>query len=240
MKVHFCIFLVLQITLVSATDPVFKNPGIPSEESFEIKDYIDNKIGFIVAKVNITLIEKNSTKYYHVTVNEGNIFLNEIEINYNDLTTLSEKRTDLRNNTVVELFKDLGNNKVLFTNKEKKINKVFKTVDKNIYSRYAYFFSLRGFPFAIGNVVSFKTYMFEYGDALNMRVTNISKTKVVVKTGTYDCYKLELSIAGWQSIFASDKYYLYFDVVSPHQFIKYEEKEDDGSWNANELIKINQ
>ncbi len=239
MRTVFIVFFSLYILICYATEPVFKNPGFPDSESYEIKDYIDDKIGFVIAKVDISVQDKKGEKIYHLSVNEGNIFFNEIDLNYNNLTTISEKRTDLRDNTIVEQYINLGNNKVYFMNKEKKINKVFNQTDSNIYSRYAYFFSFSGFPFETAKSVTFKSYMFEYGDALNMKVTDVSNEVVKVKTGTYNCYKLELMVAGWQSVFASDKYYLYFSTQPPHQFIKYEEKEANGLWNANELFKIN-
>ena len=233
-------FLAFFIFYFSATikEPVLKNSGIPSSEHYKILDHIDNKIGYVIASVDTTLEEKNGKKYYSILVKEGDVFLIEIELNYSDLTTVSEKRTDIKNKCVIESYTYQGNNKVLFINKEKNINKVFNVDDANIYSRYAYFVSFRGFPFEIGKSVYFKTFMFEYGNALPMKLSCIALQKVKVKTGAYDCYKLELTVSGWQSIFASDKYYLYFKKDAPHLFIKYEETTSEGTY-ANELFSIN-
>lgn len=71
-----------------------------------------------------------------------------------------------------------------------------------------------------------------------MNVTKVSKQLVTVKAGTFECYKLELNVSSWQSIFDSEKFYLYFSVAGSHPFIKYEEKEKNGRWNSNELIRI--
>jgi hypothetical protein len=237
-KTSLLFLLLVSLQFVSFAQPVFKNPGIPSEETYEITDYIEVINGFVTSKITISLKENNGKKYYYLFVNEGNIYSNEIELNYSDLTTITEKRIDIKSNKLIESFTNNGNNTVHFYNKEKSIDKKFNTKETNIYSRYALFFSLSGFPFDKEKKVTFKTYMFEYGDALTMKVTNIGKQKVTVKAGTYECYKLELSIAGWQSVFASDKYYLYFAVANPHHFVKYEEKKSDGSWNANELVRI--
>jgi hypothetical protein len=234
-KISFC-FLIIYPFIIAA-QPVFKNPGIPASESFEILDFINKEVGFVTTKIEITLKERNHLKYYFISVNEGNIFSDEIEVNYDDLTTISEKRVDLKTKNIVEYYTKAGNI-VHFLNNEKHINKNFQVSDKNIYSRYAYFFSFRGFPFEASNSVTFKSYMYEYGDALTMKVTNVGEKNVTVKAGTFNCYKLELSLAGWQSIFASDKFYLYFKVEPPHNFIKYEEN-DGGVWVANELLKIN-
>lgn len=221
-----------------AQQPVFRNPGIPGNESFEITDHLDDHLGWVTAKINVELKDDNGQKHYYISVNEGNVFLDQIEVNYNDLTTVSEKRTDLRNNKLVESFTNQENKKVHFYNSDQHINKDFQISERNIYSRYAYFFSFRGFPFDSQNSVNFKSYMVEYGgNALTMKVTRVTKQVVAVKAGTFDCYKLELSVAGWQSIFASDKFYLYFASQSPHQFIKYEEKGSNGKWNANELLR---
>jgi hypothetical protein len=69
-----------------------------------------------------------------------------------------------------------------------------------------------------------------------MRLINLGKYKIKVKAGAFECYKLELSVAGWKSMVAKDKYYYYFNSTKPYQFIKYEEKIPDGSWISNELI----
>lgn len=231
-------FALLLLATVAPEQAVFKNPGISGSEAFEITDYIDDTVGYVTAKINISVKERDREKYYYIDVDEGGIYANKIEVNYNDLTTISEKRIDLRTNAVIEYYGNIGDTAVHFFNKEKSIDKDFHDLNRNIYSRYAYFFSFRGFPFALGKSVTFESYMFEYGDALTMKVTNVSMQTVIVKAGTFECYKLELYAAGWRSLFTSDKFYLYFAVAGSHPFIKYEEKEGNGRWNTNELIKI--
>lgn len=239
MKILLFISASLFLVIATLGQPVFKNPGIPESESFVITDFIDNTIGYVDTKIYISLKEKNNQKFYHIHVEEGNVFLNEIEVNYDDLTTISEKRINKKNNSVEEYYENYGNGKIHFFNKEKGIDKDFNNTDKNIYSRYAYFISFRGFPFETSKSVTFDTYMFEYGDALSMKVTVLSKQTVTVKAGTFECYKMELAVAGWLSLFAPFKSYLYFTVGGAHQFIKYEEKADNGGWNTDELIRIN-
>jgi hypothetical protein len=231
--------LIFLFSVIANGQPVFKNPGISESESFEIHDYLDNSLGYVNSIVNVSLKENNGNKYYDIYVNEGHIYSNEIKVNFNDLTTISEKRTDLRNNSVVEYFINNGNGIIYFYNKEKGIDKNFNNTEKNIYSRYAYFFSFRGFPFEVGKSVTFNSYMFEYGDVLPMKLKNLSKQTVNLKTGNFECYKLELSVSGWQSLFSSYKSYLYFAVADTHQFVKYEEMDEKGVWNADELIKTN-
>ncbi len=238
MKLLLFIILVLPLSSVLQAQPVLKNPHLPDAESYEIRDYIDNNIGYVTSKINISVKERNGQKYYYIYAIEGTNFSNEIELNYDNLTTISEKRIDLKTDSLAEYYTNYGHNIVHFYNREKKINRNFHTIEKNIYSRYAYFFSLSGFPFETIKTLTFYTYMAEYGDALSMRATNIGKQAVTVKAGTFECYKLELSVAGWQSLFAPDVYYIYFTVASPHHFIKYEEKEDDGKWSSDELIQI--
>ncbi len=230
--------LLFHFSFEAFAQPVFKNPNLPDKESYEISDYIDKANGYVITKVNISVKERNGLKYYYIYATEGSNFSNEIELNYDNLTTISEKRVDQKTNSIVEYYSNNGNNNVHFYNKEKGIDKDFFTLEKNIYSRYAYFFSLSGFPFETIKSVSFDTYMAEYGNALTMRATNTGKQTITVKAGTFECYKLELSVAGWISIFAPDVYYIYFSVDSPHHFIKYEEKEDNGLWSSDELIRI--
>jgi hypothetical protein len=159
-------------------------------------------------------------------------------MNYDDLTSVSEKRIDLKDNNLLENYIYKGNNEVYYFDRHKSIDKTFNPDDNNIYSRYAYFVSFQGFPFAIGNTVYFKTYMYEYGDALTMKLSCIENLKVQVKAGSFDCYKLELKVAGWQAAFAPERYWLYFSKDAPHQFVRYEEEMKDGSWVTNELVDV--
>ena len=233
MKIVVYLLLLFVTTINSFSQPVFKNPGIPDNESFAIHEYLDTTTGYITSKVNVSLKEQNHTKYYLIHVNEGNLFENEIKVRYSDLTTISEKRTDLKTNQVVQYYIKT-NDTVRFYNKEKDINKKIQTGETNIYSPLGYYFAFRGFPFKIGNSVSFKTYMYAYGGVLTMKLKNIAIKKVTVKAGTFDCYVLELSVGGWQSFFAPEKYYFYFSVKPPHIFVKYEES-IDGTWRADEI-----
>jgi len=141
----FLYFLFLSLGITA--QPVFKNPGMPSLETYEITDHIDNTIGYVTTKISYSLKERNGVKYYAIFVTEGNVFSNEIEVNYADLTTILEKRVDLRSNTMIECFTNNGKNRIHLFNKDKKLDKDYTTKEKNIYSRYAYFFSFSGFPF---------------------------------------------------------------------------------------------
>ena len=167
-------------------------------------------------------------------MDEGGLYRNTIDVRYSDLTTISEKRIDLKTNTVVQYYIKTGDS-VLFYNAEKDIDKKMSTRETNIYSPLAYIFSFRGFPFKAGNSVSFKTYMYMYGGVLNMNLKEAGKKSVTVKAGTFDCNVLELSVGGWQSLFAPEKYYFYFSVDPPFRFIKYEE-DVDGVWKGDELV----
>ena len=236
-----CLFLYFGLIyggIQCQAQPIFRNPGLPDTESFEINELVDPTIGKVITKIDVKLNENNGSKFYTIVANEGAYFKNEIKINYADLTTISEKRTDLRTGKIIQSYTKTGNT-IHFFNAEKDINKTVVTNESNIYSPLAFYYSFRGFPFEIGKSVSFKSYIYAYGDELKMNVCNISKQTVTVKGGTYECYVLELSVGGWQSFFAPDKYYLYFTVAKPHIFIKYEEKVD-GNWSTDELIKYNQ
>ncbi|MDR3628859.1 MAG: hypothetical protein P4L42_00840 [Desulfocapsaceae bacterium] len=224
--------------LQAHAETVFSNPGIPHRESIELSDRIDSKTGYVIARVDISVHQEEREKYYLVNVAEGDLFINTIKLDYDTLTTISESRYDCKTGKVVESYHNNGQGGIRFFNQEKGIDKQFANSDKNIYSRYAYFLSFQGFPFEEGKSVTFASYVAEYGDALPMKVTCKGKKAVKVKAGTFNCYELELSVDGWQSLFASDKYYLYYAVDKPHQFIKYEEKDKNGQWYANELVRV--
>lgn len=230
----FLFFITLDYAL-SLAQPIFKNPGIPASESFEIYELFDPIVGRVTTKVDVALHEQNGLKYYTARVNEGGLFLNEIKMNYNDLTTVWEKRTDLKTGKVVQSYRKTGDT-IYFYNTDKGINKTFVTHETNIYSSLAYYISFRGFPFEVGKSVSFKSYIYQYGGVLNMNLVNMAKKTVTVKAGTFECYVLQLSVGGWQSLFATDKYYLYFTVASPHIFVMYQEK-INGAWSADELMQ---
>jgi hypothetical protein len=237
LKIYILLSCLFYGQVLCLAQPVFRNPGLPNSESYEIFELVDPTIGRVTTKVDINLTEQNRSKYYLIRLNEGNLFSNEIKVNYSDLTTISEKRTDLKTGKIIQSFKKSGDT-VQFYSAEKGINKTLITHEMNIYSPLAFYFSFRGFPFGTGKSVSFKSYIYQYGGVLTMNLANTSKQTITVKAGTYDCYVLELSVGGWQSFFATDKYYLYFSVASPHIFVKYAEK-INGSWSADELIKYN-
>ena len=216
--------------------PVFSNPGV-KDESFVITDFIDVKQDYVLANVSIQLKESAGRKTYQIKVTEGDYYLNEITLNFSDLTTIYEQRTDLTTNLVIEYFSNLGKHKYHLFQRDKNIDKVITAASENVYSRYAYFVSFRGFPFKMQSSVEFTSFMFEYGDLLPMKLKYLETVNVKVKGGSFPCYKMELSVAGWQSVFAGDKYYLYFGVSGSHPFIKYEEGNKKGGWNTNELVK---
>jgi hypothetical protein len=220
-----------------AGSPVFRNPGLPDEFSLMLRDRIDPKTGWVTAHAEILKFSAGGNAYYKITSTEGDLFRTVITIKADDLTTVSEKRYDVKTGECIESFEN-NNGAVAFYNKEKDFNKKLKAGDHNVYSRYAYFISFMGFPFELKKEVSFTSYMFEYGDALTMKLRNTGKRVINVKAGQVECYRLELSVGGWQSIAASDRYYLYFSTEKPHYFMKYEQKEDDGKWYANELVSI--
>lgn len=217
---------------------VFKNPGIPESETIELSDRIDQRTGYVLTRVHISVQQENDKKIYLIQAEEGDLFKNTIKLDYDHLATISDYRYDRATGQLVEAYLNNGKGEIHFFNKDKGIDKRFTNNDTNIYSRYAYFLSFSGFPFEIGKSVSFSSYVSEYGDALPMKLSCIAKESVSVKAGTFECYKLELSVAGWQSLFSSDKYYLYYAVEKPHRFIKYEEKDKDGKWYANEFIRV--
>ncbi|NOU19754.1 MAG: hypothetical protein HOO91_19525 [Bacteroidales bacterium] len=70
------LFISASLFLVIATlgQPVFKNPGIPESESFVITDFIDNTIGCVETKIDISLKEKNNQKYYHIHIEKRIVY----------------------------------------------------------------------------------------------------------------------------------------------------------------------
>jgi hypothetical protein len=237
MRFLLIISFISLIAIRISSQAVFKNPGLPNYEYFELNEYFDPVVKYVNTKISVSLKERDGLKYYYVYVNEGNKFSTEMEINYNDLTTISEKRVNLSNNEVEGSF-TYNKNQVHFFDKAKNVNMNVKTDEQHFYSPFAYLISFSGFPFEKQKSVNIKSYIYEYGDVLTMKVSNLGKQKISVKAGNFECYKLELTVGGWQSLFTSQQSFLYFTVESPHYFVQYEEKDDNGKWNADQLIKL--
>ena len=235
MKLKLVLLLLCLPTLSTTTTPVLRNPGLPVREAFVIHEYLDAKTGYVTSTIHIELKGDNDSKYYAIVVDEGGLYRNEINVNYADLTTISEKRIDLKDNKVVQSFEKKGD-QVHFFNAEKSLDKTYTTNETNIYSPLAYLVAFRGFPFKEGNRVSFKTYMYAYGGVLSMNLEQIGVKTVSVKAGTFTCNVLALSVGGWQSLFAPEKYYFYYSVDYPYPFVKFEDMED-GKLMADELVR---
>jgi hypothetical protein len=229
------VVVLLFFASVWADQPVFKNPGIPAKERMTAWDYINKQEGFVKADISVDLRTVKGKKYYYIESIEGKYFKNCITLNYETLAPVEEQRFDNRTGKLLESLK-VEKNKLRFYHAGKGIDMTVNNPDPNTYSRYSYFFSMRGFPFDTAKEVRFLSYMFEYGNALELRATNLGKVMVKSKAGTFECWKLEVAVSGWQAPFAPDKYYLYFTVKKPHYFVKFDQKVEDGQWLSNELM----
>lgn len=59
-----------------------------------------------------------------------------------------------------------------------------------------------------------------------MYVVEMGRGQVKVPAGNYDCYKLEMGIAGMAGVFAAKyKYYFWYTVNEPHILVKYEDEQ---------------
>ena len=145
MKGTFTLIVLYIAVSTAGAQPVFRNPGIPENESFTIHEYMNDKTGYIFSQIQVTLENKEHPAYYIIHANEGGLFTNDIKIRYDDLTTVSEKRTDLKTNLVIQYYVKSGDS-VHFYVETKKLHRDIETDETNIYSPLAYFFTFRGFP----------------------------------------------------------------------------------------------
>jgi hypothetical protein len=219
-----------------AEKPALRNPGLPARWSMDIRDYLDAAGGYVTAHTTVSLVQEAGRRYVSVACREGDYYSTEIRLNYADLTTVWEKRTDLRSQAVVEQYAWVDRDHVRFTSARKPLDREFHVADRNIYSRYAYLVSLMGFPFDVAREVHFSTFSWEYGDALCMHVRNLGPCWVMVTAGGFNCYKLEISVGSWQGVFSRDKFYLYLTQAPPHHFVRYDEPGDNGRVYTNELM----
>jgi len=229
------IFLILLMVFCLADEAVLHNDGFPERAEFLIKDYINKDVGFVTAAISVRTVTRDGRKYYQMESVEGKYFRNTAILNYEDFTTVEEKRYDEKGE-VIESYIRQPDGKIKFFHKDKKIN-LNSTAGNNVYSRYAFLTSLSGYPFEQKDKVAMNVYMFEYGNSLLLRAAYQGKEKIKVPAGEFLCYKLELAVDGIQGLFAPDKYYLYYTVAAPHHFVRFDQKVD-GQWLSNELIKI--
>ncbi|MDR1114400.1 MAG: DUF3108 domain-containing protein [Candidatus Margulisbacteria bacterium] len=219
--------------------PPLNNNGYPERIQYVVKDYINKEVGFVTANISVETVTAQGRKYLHLESLEGRYFRNSVTLDYMSFQTVAEERHDIwgRSAKLLESYQQLPDGKVRFFHEAKNIN---LTADNpgNVYSRYAFLVSLSGFPFEQKDKIVMNVYMFEYGNVLPLRAVYQGKEKVQAPAGEFECYKLELAVDGVLGLFAPDKYYLYYTVAAPHHFVRFYQKVDDGSWLANELIKV--
>lgn len=231
-------FLILLTVFCLADKPALSNNNFPGQIEYLIKDYINKDVGFVTANINARTVTgtNDNKKYYQMESQEGKYFRNVAILNHDDFTTVEEKRYDV-NGKIIESYIRHPDGKINFFHKDKKIN-LNSTAGNNVYSRYAFLFSLSGFPFEKKDKVVMDVYMFEYGNSLYLRAAYKGKETIKVPAGEFLCYKLELAVDGVQGLFAPDKYYLYYTVAAPHHFVRFDQKVDTGQWLSNELIQV--
>jgi hypothetical protein len=229
-------FLFLLLIYTAAAEAPLHNNDYPERIQYVVKDYINKEVGFVTANISAQIVTRQGRKYYQLESVEGKYFRNTALLDQADFTTVEEKRYD-EHSELIESFAAQPDGTVNFFHRDKKINLTAKNPG-NVYSRYAFLVSLSGFPFEQKDKIVMNVYMFEYGNVLPLRAVYQGKEKVQAPAGEFECYKLELAVDGVLGLFAPDKYYLYYTVAAPHHFVRFYQKVDDGSWLANELIKV--
>jgi hypothetical protein len=231
--------LLLGLAAAETPLPPLNNNGYPERIQYVVKDYINKDVGFVTANILVRAVTAQGQKYFRVESIEGNYFRNSVTMDYADFQTVAEERWDILGGGahLLESFRRLPDGKINFFHWAKNINLTAKNPG-NVYSRYAFLVSLSGFPFEQKDKIVMNVYMFEYGNVLPLRAVYQGKETVQSPAGEFECYKLELAVDGVLGFFAPDKYYLYYTVAAPHHFVRFYQKVDDGSWLANELIKV--
>jgi hypothetical protein len=234
-RIIFLALLFLLFAQAQAAPPPLRNNNFPDKARYQIKDYIDRNVGFVTADITIDTVSVDGRKYIRLESYEGGYYRNSATLNYDDFTTVEEKRYD-RQGQLVESFARLADGGINFFHKDRNIN-LTAAAGPNVYSRYAFLLSLSGFPFEQKDKVVLNVYMFEYGNALPLRAVYQGQEKIKTPGGEFLCHKLELAVDGVLGLFAPDKYYLYFTVEPPQHFVRFDQKVDDGRWLSNELLK---
>ncbi|GBR73736.1 protein DUF3108 [Candidatus Termititenax aidoneus] len=235
-KICFLLLILAGAAALEVPLAPLNNNAYPERVQYVVKDYINKEVGFVTANISAQIVTRQGRKYYQLESIEGKYFRNTALLSQADFTTVEEKRYD-EHGELIESFAARPDGAVNFFHRDKKIDLTAKNPG-NVYSRYAFLISLSGFPFEQKDKVVMNVYMFEYGNVLPLRAVYQGKEKIKVPAGEFECYKLELAVDGLLGLFAPDKYYLYYTVAAPHHFVRFYQKVDDGSWLANELVKV--
>lgn len=121
------------------------------------------------------------------------------------------------------------NDSVSFNIPARKLNKTLK-LKGDYYDINMLSYLFQAYPFGQKKKIQFNLVMDGRGGSpvgsFAMYVTEIGREKVQVPAGNYDCYKLEMGIAGMAGAFAAKyKYDFWYTTDKPHILVKFEDQQ---------------
>lgn len=131
------------------------------------------------------------------------------------------------------------NDTATFNIPSRKLQKTIK-LKGNYYDLSMLNYLFQAYPFGRKERIQFNAVMDGRGGSpvgsFPMYVVEMGRERINVPAGNYDCYKLEMGIAGMAGVFAAKyKFYFWYTVNEPHILVKYEDEQG----RLSELIEIN-
>lgn len=119
-----------------------------------------------------------------------------------------------------------GDDRALFENSKNEQKKI--KVSGEFFDSNTIFQFLAGYPFKTSKKIAFDLVIDGKGGSplgsFKMSVQEIGREEVQTEAGVFDCYKLEMGVAGLATVFASKyKSYFWYSVDIPHFLVRYED-----------------
>lgn len=163
------------------------------------------------------IVEENSTK------GEKTI----IEVSTEDWRPVTIKVLDRDGLQITAV--EYQNDTAIFNNPSRKLHKTIK-LKGDYYDISMLNYLFQAYPFGRKDRVQFNMVMDGRGGSpvgsVAMYVVETARETVSVPAGAYDCYKLEMGIAGMAGVFAAKyKYHFWYTVDTPHILVKFEDRQ---------------
>lgn len=198
----------------------------PDEEvtTYNIEDQDGNAIGSYELTVHKDGDTYILTGYSELSI-EGIEATDEITITVNatDLKPISGMETMVIDEQTMELATTYSAGELAITaTVDGEVQSDTISIPADAYDDGEVFFLLRTIPFEIGYAATFTDVLAASAATAKTTITVVGEEEVEVPFGSFDCYKLEVSIAGIPA-----KQYTWYGVNSPHYLVKFEVESED-------------
>lgn len=197
--------------------------GIPWSDrelaSYVIQDYEGNKIGIVGLTIAREMGDTYILKQFYGVEQQVTSILTMVKVRADNLKPVSG-RVAFAHISPAPIISYKYEDSVLsiaITTEDEPKHTVMD-VPEDAYDDNALFFLLRAIPFKVGYTASFTNMITVSAQKYAVTITVVDEEEIQVPAGSFDAYKIELTMAG-------EKKYLWYGKDKPHYFLK----QDDGS-----------